>query len=76
MSRMTAPAEADVPAASRPALDAPARQLGCMPNMHHALTSAPNALNAWLDARKAMSTSSDAATRRPSHTLARKSTHE
>jgi hypothetical protein len=33
MSRMTAPAEADVPTASRPALDAAARQLGFLPNV-------------------------------------------
>ncbi|MGY4649759.1 hypothetical protein [Mycobacterium sp. URHB0021] len=63
MSRMTAPAEADIPAASRPALDATDRQLGCMPDMHHARTSGFHALNAWLDVRKAMSTSPDAATR-------------
>ena len=63
MSRMTAPAEADVPAASRPALDAAARQLGFVPNMHHALAASPKARNAWLDSRKVMSTSLDAATR-------------
>jgi hypothetical protein len=63
MSRMSAPTESHIPAASRPAFDAAARQLGYMPNMHHAPTSGPNALNAWLDARKAMSTSPDAATR-------------
>ena len=33
MSRMTAPAEADIPAASRPALDVTARQLGFVPNV-------------------------------------------
>ena len=63
MSRMTAPAEADIPAASRPALDAAAHQLGFVPNMYHALAATPKALNAWLDLRKAMSTSLDAATR-------------
>jgi hypothetical protein len=41
MSRMTAPAEADIPAASRPALDAAVRQLGFVPNMYHALAAAP-----------------------------------
>lgn len=63
MSRMTAPAEADIPAASRSALDAAAQQLGFVPNMYHALAASPKALNAWLDLRKAMSTSLDAATR-------------
>ena len=63
MSRMTAPAEADIPAASRPALDAAAGQLGFVPNMHRALAAAPKALNAWLDLRKAMCTALDAATR-------------
>jgi hypothetical protein len=63
MSRMTAPAEADIPAASRPALDAAADQLGFVPNMYHALAATPKALNAWLDLRKAMSTSLDVATR-------------
>jgi alkylhydroperoxidase family enzyme len=60
---MTAPAEADIPAASRPAIDAAAHQLGFVPNMYHALAATPKALNAWLDLRKAMSTSLDAATR-------------
>jgi hypothetical protein len=63
MSRMTAPAEADIPAASRPALDAAARQPGFVPNMDRALTAGPKALNAWLDVRKAMSTSLGAVTR-------------
>jgi uncharacterized peroxidase-related enzyme len=63
MTRMTAPAQADVPAASRPALDAAADQLGFVPNMYHGLAATPKALNAWLDLRKAMSTSLDAATR-------------
>ena len=63
MSRMTAPAEADILAASRPALDTAARQFGCVPNIHHALTSGPTARDAWLDARKAMSTPPDAAAR-------------
>jgi hypothetical protein len=48
MSRMTAPAEADIPAASRPALDAAAQELGFVPNMYHALPATPNALlNRW-----------------------------
>jgi hypothetical protein len=34
MSLMTAPAEADIAAASRPHLDAAVRQLGFMPNVH------------------------------------------
>ena len=34
MSRKAAPAEADIPAASRPHLDAAARQLGFVPNVH------------------------------------------
>jgi hypothetical protein len=37
MSRMTAPGEADIPAASRPALDAVESQLGFVPNMHRAV---------------------------------------
>ena len=47
MSRMTAPAEADIPAASRPALDAAAHQLGFVPNMYHALAATPEGLM-WL----------------------------
>ena len=63
MSRMTAPAGADIPAASRPGLEAAAGQLGFVPNMHRALAASPKAFNAWLDLRKAMSTALDAATR-------------
>ena len=73
MSRMTAPAEADIPAASRPALDAAAHQLGFVPNMYHALAATPKALNVWLDLRQAMNTSLDAATRQVSHTPSTKS---
>jgi uncharacterized peroxidase-related enzyme len=63
MSRMTAPAEGDVPAASRAALDAAAHQLGFVPNMHRALAASPKAFNAWLELRKSLSTALDAATR-------------
>lgn len=63
MSRMTAPAEVDIPAASRRALDTAGGHLGFVPNMHRGLAAAPRALNAWLGLRKAMSTSLDAATR-------------
>jgi hypothetical protein len=63
MSRITTPAEAEIPAASRPALDAAARQLGFVPTMHHALAASPTAFNAWRDLTKAMSTALDAATR-------------
>jgi hypothetical protein len=59
MSRMTAPADADVAAASRPPLDAAARQLGFVPNMYRALATTSKALNAWLGLRKAMSASLD-----------------
>ena len=63
MSRMSAPTESHISAATRPDFDAAARQLGYMPNMHYAPTSGRNALNASLDASKAMSTSPDAANR-------------
>jgi hypothetical protein len=60
MSRTTAPAEADIPAASRPAFDAAARQLGFVPNIartHH-LWSAPFSATfarccAWLPGTRA-----------------------
>ena len=61
MSRTTTPAQADIPA--RPALDAAARQLGLVPNMHHGPAASPKALNAWLAVKKTMSTSLDAAAR-------------
>jgi hypothetical protein len=61
MSRMTTPAEADIPA--RPALDAAARQFGFVPTTHHALAASHKALNTWLDSKKAMSTALDAANR-------------
>ena len=41
MSRMTAPAEADIPAASRPALDAAAHQLGFVPEYVSRASSHP-----------------------------------
>ena len=63
MSRVIAPAEADVPAAARPAFEVAARQLECVPNMRHARAAGSNALDAWLDVRKAMSTSLDVAPR-------------
>jgi alkylhydroperoxidase family enzyme len=63
ISRMTAPVEADIPAASRSALDTVARQLGFVPNTHGALAVGPKALNALLDFKKAMVTTVDAATR-------------
>jgi alkylhydroperoxidase family enzyme len=63
MCRMTAPAEADIPAASRPALDAAANQLGFVPRMRRALAASPEAPNALFDVKKAMSTTLDAATR-------------
>jgi hypothetical protein len=61
MSRMTTPAEADIPA--RPALDAAARQLEFVPTTHHALAASHEALNTWLDSKKAMNTALDAANR-------------
>jgi hypothetical protein len=62
MSRMTARAEADIPV-RRPALDAAVRNSDSCRIMHRALAASPKALDAWLDLRKAMSTSLDAATR-------------
>jgi hypothetical protein len=41
MSRMTAPAEADIPAASRLALDAAAHELGFVPNIPSGASSQP-----------------------------------
>jgi hypothetical protein len=46
MSRMTAPAEGDIPAPSRPSLDAVESQLGFVPNMLRALPASPKVLNA------------------------------
>jgi hypothetical protein len=66
MSRMTAPAAADILAASRQALDAAARQRGFVPNMYDGPVAIPKALNAWVDLRKAMTASLDASTRRGS----------
>ena len=76
MSRMTVPAGADIPAASRPALDAAAHQLGFVPNMYRAMAASPKAFNAWLELRKAMSTSLDAATRQGLAHAVEESTHE
>jgi hypothetical protein len=53
MSRMTTPAEADIPA----------RQFGFVPTTHHALAASHKALNTWPDSKKAMSTALDAANR-------------
>jgi hypothetical protein len=61
MSRITAPAEADIPV-GRPALDAAARNSDSCRIMHQALAASPKALNAWLDLKKAISTSLDAST--------------
>ena len=74
MSRMSAPAEADIPAASRPAIDAAAHQLGFVPNMYHALAASPKAFNAWLDLRKAMTPHWTLRPARVSPTLSTKST--
>jgi hypothetical protein len=64
MSRVIAPAQADVPAVPRPAFDAAARQRECVPTMRHARAPGSNARDAWLDVKKAMSTSLDAPPRR------------
>ena len=58
MSRVIAPAEADVPAAARPAFDPPlAGSDAC--RICVARAGGSNTLDAWLDVRKAMNTSLD-----------------
>ena len=54
MSRMSAPVEDGAPGASHPVLDTAARRFGFVRTTLHALAAGPNALDAWLDARKAM----------------------
>jgi uncharacterized peroxidase-related enzyme len=63
MSRIEVLDDAHIPAASRPALDAVANQLGFVPHMHQALAASPRSLNAVLGFKKAMGTTLDAATR-------------
>ncbi|OYY90181.1 MAG: alkylhydroperoxidase [Sphingomonas sp. 28-66-16] len=49
MTRITTPATvADAPEASRPMLDAVARQLGSVPNMFRAISTSPQALEGYL----------------------------
>jgi hypothetical protein len=67
MSRVIAPAEADVPVPLRPAFDAAGRRPDFVPTMHHARAAGPNTLHGWLDVSKAMSTSWDAPARGGAH---------
>jgi hypothetical protein len=48
MSRVIAPAEADVPVPLRPAFDAAGRRPDFVPTMHHARAVGPNTLHGWL----------------------------
>jgi hypothetical protein len=61
MSVVIGLAGADVPAGSRPAFDAAARQHGFVPNTGYSLAANPNGLDAWLDVKTAMSTVLDVA---------------
>jgi hypothetical protein len=45
MSRIPLPADEDIPAASRPVLEATEKQLGFVPNMHRALSTSQAVLN-------------------------------
>ena len=63
MSRIPLPADQDIPAASRPVLEATEKQLGFTPNMLRALALSPAVLNGWSDLQTALSRTLDATTR-------------
>jgi uncharacterized peroxidase-related enzyme len=63
MSRLAIPARADVPAASKPILDAVDKQLGVVPNMFRLLASSPSALQGFTANNGALAKTLDVKTR-------------
>jgi uncharacterized peroxidase-related enzyme len=63
MSRLAIPARADVPAASKPILDAVEKQLGVVPNMFRLIASSPAALQGFASNNGALAKALDVKTR-------------
>lgn len=63
MSRLTIPARDDVPADSRPILDAVEKQLGVVPNMFRLIASSPAALQGYTANNAALTRTLDVKTR-------------
>ncbi|WP_193177266.1 carboxymuconolactone decarboxylase family protein [Oricola nitratireducens] len=63
MSRLTIPARDDVPADSRPILDAVQKQLGVVPNMFRLIASSPAALQGYTANNAALAKTLDVKTR-------------
>ena len=63
MSRLTIPARDDVPADSRPILDAVQSQLGVVPNMFRLIASSPAVLNGYTANNAALAKALDVKTR-------------
>jgi uncharacterized peroxidase-related enzyme len=63
MSRLTTPARADVPDASKPMLDAVEKQLGVVPNMFRLLASSPAVLQGYTANNGALTKALDVKTR-------------
>jgi len=63
MSRLTVPARDDVPADSRPILDAVEKQLGVVPNMFRLIASSPAALQGYTANNAALAKALDVKTR-------------
>ncbi|MFM5885385.1 MAG: carboxymuconolactone decarboxylase family protein [Novosphingobium sp.] len=63
MSRLTIPAREDVPANSKPLLDAVEKQLGVVPNLFRLVGTSPAALEGYLGLNGALGRTLDAKTR-------------
>ena len=63
MSRLTVPAREDVPANSKPLLDAVEKQLGVVPNLFRLVGTSPAALEGYLGLNGALGRTLDAKTR-------------
>ncbi|MCC0029227.1 MAG: peroxidase-related enzyme [Brucellaceae bacterium] len=63
MSRLTVPPRDDVPADSRPILDAVEKQLGVVPNMFRLIASSPAALQGYIANNAALTKTLDVKTR-------------
>jgi len=63
MSRLAIPARDDVPAASKPILDAVHKQLGAVPNMYRLIAQSPAALQGFAANNEALTKTLDVKTR-------------
>lgn len=63
MSRIAVPTRDKAPAESQPILDAVAKQLGFVPNLHRLMSNSPAALAGWIGLQSQLAKTLDAKTR-------------